>query len=165
MANPNRPFGFEVITSDGKEIRTRRYKKSAGIIYPGDVLKLLSTGDCNVAAAGDAMIGVCAAYAASADTDVLVYDDPQLEFITQMTGSFAAADVNLNANIDATTGDTALKQSKNSLDTATQAVTATLQFKILGVLSRGDNAVGNYCIVRCRPNNHVLKGGTGAAGV
>jgi hypothetical protein len=111
------------------------------------------------------MIGVAAEYRVSADTEISVYDDPHTEFVAQVSGSFAAADVGQNADVLATTGDTALKSSKQQIESVSMGTTATLQFKILGLLVKGDNAVGTNAIVRVKPNNHILKGGTGTQGI
>lgn len=158
MANPNAPFGFMVQKTEGKENRVTKYVKATGIIYPGDVLKLQSTGDVTVAAAGDRMIGVAAEYRASADTEIAVYDDPDCEFFAQCSADYADADVGQNANIVATTGNTTLKSSKQAV-LSTFATTDTHQFKLLGLLSRGENAVGSYAIVKVRPNSHTFKNG------
>ncbi len=165
MANPNGPFGFQPVTVDGKECRVKKYAKASGIVYPGDVLVLGSAGTVAVAATGQAMIGVAAEYRASDATEIMVYDDPHTEFVAQMSGSFAAADVGQNCDTLATTGNTTLKSSKQQLESVSMGTTATLQWKILGLFAKGENVVGANAIVRCKPNNHVLKGGTGTAGV
>lgn len=158
MANPNKPFGFQVLNTEGKEARVRYYAKTASaVIYPGDVLKMVAAGTVEPAAAGDVMIGVAMIYSAAADTSkVAVVDDADAVFAVQMSGTYADADAGLNANIVATTGDTVLKLSKMALNTTGADVTATLQFKILGLLEKGENAVGNYAIVRVKPNHHAF---------
>lgn len=166
MANPDNPFGLTLIQAEGKECRVRVYAKdTSAAIYPGDVVKLQAAGDVIVAASGDAMVGVAAEYKAAADTSISVYDDPNAVFIAQTSGSFAAADVGLNISTLVAAGDATLKQSNHSLDTATAGTTATLQWKILGLYSKGENAVGANAIVRVRPNNHIFKSGTGTSGV
>lgn len=160
MANPNNPFGFQILKTEGKENRVTEYLKSAVALYAGDAVKMTAAGVVAVAAAGDIIIGVVAEYAAAAAAKVAVYDDPEAIFKVQMSGVFAAADVGLNANIIATAGDASLLRSKQSLDTATQDVTATLQFKIVGLLNQGENAVGAQAIVRVKPNSHFFKAGT-----
>jgi hypothetical protein len=164
MANPNKAFGFQVVTVDGKECRAKKYIKATGIVYPGDVLVLGSAGTVSVAATGQAMVGVAAEYRASADTDIMVYDDPSAEFVAQVSGSFALADIGQNADVLATTGNTTLKSSKQQIESVSMGTTSTLQWKILGLYNKGDNAVGANAIVRVRPNNHVLKS-AGTTGV
>lgn len=159
MANANNPFGFEVLKTEGKECRAKSYAKSASIIYMGDALKLVAAGTVEVAAAGDRIIGVAAEYKAAADASVLVYDDPEAVFYAQVSGDFAAADVGQNANIVANAGNATLKQSNHTLD-STFATTATHQFKLLGLLERGENAVGSYALVKVKPNSHEFKAGT-----
>lgn len=159
MANPNNPFGFACLQSEGKENRARVYAKdTSAAIYPGDVVKMQSDGTVIVAAAGDAILGVCAAYQAAADTTIKVYDDPNQDFFVQASGDFQTTDVGSNANIVATAGDSTLKQSNHAL-LSSYLTTSTLQFKVLGLLSRGVNAVGSYAVVRVRPNSHAYKAG------
>lgn len=163
MANPNAPFGFQILTTGGKENRITVYAKGSGIIYPGDVVKMNSSGQAVVAAAGDVMLGVAAEYKASADTSIAVYDDPNSIFMAQADADFQLVDVGQNANITATTGDTSLKRSKNDIDVASFGTSGALQFKILGLLSRGENAVGSYAIVKVKPNSHFFA--SGVAGI
>ena len=159
MANANNPFGFALTKSEGKECRVKKYIKAAGAIYPGDVVKLQASGDVVVAAAGDVILGVAAEYVASAGTEVLVYDDPEAEFMVQCSGTFALADIGLNADIVANSADSTLKMSNHALDLTTKAVTSTLQFKIVGFMSKGENEVGASSIVRVKPNAHQFKAG------
>lgn len=161
MANTNTPFGFVLIREEGKEARVRYYEKAASAIYQGDVVKLNSSGTVEVAAAGDQVLGVAAKTESAASTDkIAVFDDPEAEFMVQVSGIYAAADVGQNANIVATAADTSLNRSKHNLDTASQDTTSTLQFKILGLMDKGENAVGSYSIVRVKPNNHAFNAGT-----
>ena len=160
MANPNNAFGFEVLQTEGKENRVRKYAKTAGTaLYPGDAVKLVSAGTVSIAAAGDQIVGVCSEYRAAADTEVNVYDDPHMEFFAQCSADFAAADVGQNANIVANAADTTLKQSNHTIDSASFGTESAKQFKILGLLAKGENAVGSYAMVRVMPNNHAFKTG------
>lgn len=161
MANANNPFGFALIKTEGKECRVKKYAKTTGAaLFPGDAVKLVSAGTVSVAAAGDAIVGIAAEYVASAGAEIMVYDDPEAEFMVQCEGgAFAAADVGQNINIAANAGDSTLKQSNHTVDIATLATTSTHQFKILGLMDRGENAVGNYAIVRVKPNSHQFKAG------
>lgn len=160
MANANNAFGFEVLQTEGKENRTRKYVKTTGTaLYPGDAVKLISAGTVSIAAAGDQIAGICAEYQPSASAEVNVYDDPDMEFFAQCSADFAAADVGQNANIVANAADTTLKQSNHTIDSASFTTNTATQFKLLGLLVKGENAVGSYAIVRVRPNNHLFKAG------
>jgi hypothetical protein len=159
MANSNNPFGFEPIKSDGKENKVHMYKKAASAIYRGDVLTLTAAGVVQVAAAGQVVCGIAAESKAAADSDIAVYDDPSQEFMVQCSLDFQQTNVGNNADIVANAADSVLSHSKHSIDSASFAVTSTLQFKMLEIHSRGENAAGNYCIVRVKPNNHIKQAG------
>lgn len=159
MANANAPFGFQIVKSDGKENRITQYGKTAVALYAGDVVKMTNTGQVAVAAAGDVIIGVCAEYAAAAATTCAVYDDPDARFMAQADADFQLTDVGQNANITATAADTSLLRSKHDLDVSSFNTTNTLQFKLLGLTSRGENAYGSYAIVTVKPNSHFFASG------
>ena len=102
---------------------------------------------------------------------VLVNDDPaQIYEVEAATGSnaaysFALANVGLNADLTTVAGSTTTGVSAAALDMATAATTATLQWKILGVVQRPDNEpTGNFTKVLVKINNATLGGGTGATG-
>lgn len=163
MANPNNSFGFQILQSEGKENRVREYNKTAAAIYAGDAVKMTNTGAVAVAAAGDVIIGVAAEYKAAADATIAVHDDPNSIFIAQCDGDFQLTDVGQNSNITAVSADTSLKRSKHNIDIASFGVEAEKQFKILGLLDRGENAVGSYAIVKVKPNHHFFA--SGVAGI
>lgn len=109
--------------------------------------------------------------AASTARYVVVNDDPtQVYEVEAVTGSnssysFAAANVGLNADLSTVAGSTTTGLSAAALDMSTAATTATLQFKILGVVQRVDNEpTGNATKVLVKINNATLGGGTGATG-
>ena len=102
---------------------------------------------------------------------VLVADSTDVVYEVEATNagsaySFAVADVGQNANIVAGSGSTTTGSSAHALDLNDKGTTATLPFKVLGVVQRPDNEVtGNYTKVLVALNNSQLKGGTGTAGV
>lgn len=163
MPNPNAPFGFQILKSDGKENRVTEYAKSNAAIYAGDVVALNSSGQVAVAAAGGVVLGVAAEYKAASDTTIAVYDDPNAIFMAQCDADFQLTDVGQNANITATSADTSLKRSKHDIDIASLGTQGEKQFKILGLLDRGENAVGSYAIVKVKPNHHFFA--SGVAGI
>lgn len=165
MANANKPRGFELIGTEGKEVRVRKYTKATGTaLYPGDVVKASSSGEVVIGTASAAtLLGVCAAYAASADTEVLVIDDEQAVFEAMALGDFQQTDIFQNADVNIASADTDLKRSQHSIDMSTKNTTAGLQVKLLGLIDRGENAFGSYARVRCKINNHAFK--AGVAGV
>ena len=149
MANTQNPRGFSPVQPI---LRMRYYAKtSAQIMYPGDALVMRPTGLAHVSAtAGTTFIGVAAAYAATASTTVLVYDDPNQQFYIQDDGdsaTLAAADRGAGMDITVTAGTATWLKSKQALDTSTKnTATAARACLLLGF--HPDDTVGKY--VRCR---------------
>lgn len=109
---------------------------------------------------------------ASTGQYVLVCDSPDVVYeVEASTGanaaySFAVADVGLNADLTTVAGSTTTGTSGASLNMAGAATTATLQWKILGVVQRPDNEItGQYTKVLVKINNAQMGAGTGTAGV
>lgn len=109
---------------------------------------------------------------ASTGQYVLVCDSPDVVYeVEAATGanaaySFAVADVGLNADLTTVAGSTTTGTSAASLNMAGAANTATLQWKILGVVQRPDNEItGQYTKVLVKINNAQMGAGTGTAGV
>jgi len=109
---------------------------------------------------------------ASTGQYVLVCDSPDVVYeVEASTGanaaySFAVADVGLNADLTTVAGSTTTGTSGASLNMAGAANTATLQWKILGVVQRPDNEItGQYTKVLVKINNAQMGAGTGTAGV
>jgi hypothetical protein len=104
---------------------------------------------------------------AAAQTDVwyaLVADDPDIIFEVQEIGTgtqLAATDVGLNTNLVLGTGNGFV--SGWLLDNGTEAVTATLQCRLLGLARRADNAFGAYAKWLVKINAHEL--GSNTAGL
>lgn len=163
MANADRPNGFR---PQGEILRVRPYKAS-GVIYPGDAVTQEAGGRVGAAAATNALIGVAATYASGADVEVLVYDHPDQLFVGQCDGADvdAQTDIGLNYSILATAGNSTYKLSRMEVDSSTQATTAALELKVLGIDRAIDNALGEFCKVVVKINNHQLSGGTGTLGV
>jgi hypothetical protein len=112
--------------------------------------------------------------AASTAQYVMVCDAPDVIYEVEGTTGGSAytyllADVGLNADgYFGGAGSTATGNSAVSLDLATKAATATLQFKILGAVQRVDNETvsGTSTAVKylVKLNNATLGNGTGATG-
>lgn len=103
---------------------------------------------------------------------VLVCDSPDVVYeVEAVTGSnasysFAVADIGLNADLSTVAGSTTTGTSAAALNMATAATTATLQWKILGVVQRPDNEVtGASTKVLVKINNAQMSAGTGTAGL
>ncbi len=103
---------------------------------------------------------------------VLVCDAPDVVYeVEAVTGSnasysFAVADVGQNADLSTVAGSTVTGTSAAALDMATKNTTATLQWKILGVVQRPDNEItGASTKVLVKINNAQMAAGTGTAGI
>lgn len=98
-----------------------------------------------------------------------VITDPAAIYEVQMDdvdATLAVTDVGYNADVIVAAGNTTTGASGMELDTGTVQNTATLQFKIIDIVSRPDNTSGSVNQkVHVLINNHVYKGHTGTAGV
>lgn len=159
MANTNKPQGFELAQSEGKEYRTRAYRKKTGdVIAIGDPVAIANTGDVELFDNGDTsgLLGVSLEYKAATDTsDILICDDPEAVYEVMVLGDFQLADIFQNADVDA--GTVANKRSGAALSGL--GTGATLPFKIIGLAAREGNEVGSFARVLVKPNQHAFKAG------
>lgn len=145
----------------GEPMRLNAYV-SGGAIKIGDFVTLNAAGQVVVATASQALLGVCMAVASASGQSVQVADHPDQMYIvtSSSTTPSAQTDFNLNYNIVANT--TTGPEGNHTIDGASGATTATLPLKALMPSPMQFAAAGTaVCII----NNHVLKGGTGTAGV
>lgn len=161
MANVSRPDGLKPA---GRVIRLTRYLAS-GTIYPGDLVKLDSSGGVTACSAGDAAVGVSAEYGVATDS-INVWDHPDQLFEAQADDSTidAQTDLNLNYNIVAGSPNTTYRRSGMQIDASTQATNSNQQLKVLSVVPRPSNDLGDAVKCVCTINNHQHKGGTGTLG-
>lgn len=103
---------------------------------------------------------------------VLVCDAPDVVYeVEAVTGanasySFAVADVGQNADLATVAGSIVTGTSAAALDMSTKNTTATLQWKVLGVVQRPDNEItGASTKVLVKINNAQMAAGTGTAGI
>lgn len=186
MANTNAPNGFTPVKHlSGGDIRADERKIASGsstAIYNGDLVKLLTTGYIDVAAAGDTgIIGVfqgvqftdangspqflpywpaAQTTLGSADAKAFVFTDPHIVYEAQGTTgtSLTQAMVGANADITATTGNTLTKRSKHSIDLSTVA-SGTAQVRILELAPGSE--LGDAARVLCIINEHQLRSTSG----
>ena len=150
-------------------------KATAGAAVLGVVVGVINTKFDPVAgrmSAGSVALDTPVYRPASTGQYVLVCDSPDVVYeVEAVTGanaaySFAAADVGLNADLSTVAGSTVTGNSGAALNMATAAATATLQFKIVGVVPRPDNeTTGAATKVLVKINNAQLSAGTGTAGL
>lgn len=103
------------------------------------------------------------------DRYLLVVDDPQVIYEVQLAGAGPVAAavttaVGLNGQFTITAGNTASGASGMQLDSAGQAVTATLPLKIIGLPNRPDNIPGDAFVSYYVKLNSATFGSLGTTG-
>lgn len=163
MANPNAPFGFRPWNhgSGGTPGRLTEYTLSTAYntaLFQGDLVKTDGSGNINIAAAGNQVVGVFwgVKYVASDGSYVfkknwvastpeqsgsvikaLVFDDPQQLFVAQSVGSMTAADVGQFCDVDTSVSGNATTGQSAQQTSATGGSETT--FKIVKVIAARDN--------------------------
>jgi len=163
----------------------------ATALYRGDPVTILADGTLGVGVAGAACVGVFwgvkfidntgrvrfenfwpgnPGVLTGSTVEALVIDDPDTVFSVQETNNLGAAgtnltlaDVGLNINFLYTAGTPATGNSAVSIDNTTDAVTSTLNCKILSLDPTPGNAVGAFANWLVIFNNHRYR--SGIAGV
>tara|TARA_R100001510_G_C7653354_1_gene211507 strand:+ start:1870 stop:2445 length:576 start_codon:yes stop_codon:yes gene_type:complete len=92
-----------------------------------------------------------------------VLDDPNQLFVIQSDEDIVQADFGKNADVTVGTGSTTTGVSAMELDSSTIATTAALNLKLIGIYDTPGNALGNFCEVVVKINEH-LYGSAGVAG-
>lgn len=151
----------------------------ATIIAPGDIVRFTGTSRADgvaevdvVTATGQQVAGVVAAVdyqvagenltytglAASTAGTLQIHTSPDILYTVPATATLAAADVGLNADADfvAATRSGVLDISNVRLNSASKNTTATLQFRIEGLLPDAAGVLGNVALVRI--NNQSATG-------
>lgn len=183
MANADTPFGLKPVrylSGAPYNGAFNAYSTAAGdstAIFIGDPVTLSGTSqtingatyaDVDQAASTDVVVGVVVGVkpvtadstkyrAGSTQRIVYVADDPNLLFeIQEVSGGTAltANDIGLNANFVVGSGSTVTGMSGVELNNATEADTNTLDLKIVGIVNREDNAVGEHAKWLVRLNKH-----------
>lgn len=151
----------------------------ATAIFIGDLVTLTGTSDTRgiptveQADAGDVVLGVCIGVravtqestvfrAASTERYIFVEDSPEVVYEIQedsVGGALTADSVGLNANFIVGTGSTSTGISAMELDSNTAATTATLPLKILRLVDREDNEIGDQAKWEVRLNSHRFRAG------
>jgi hypothetical protein len=161
MANPDNPTGFSFTSlNNPNPPDTKTYVKLVGVgtaIFQQDLVfhaasSSLSEGKGAITPLGTpgstVIMGVALNRgAASLKTRHSVIVDPRAEFIAQDDGDTNGVDVtqaNFNGNASLGAGDATTGYSGHEIDEGTLAVTATLDFQLIGLapIAKGDNAFG-----------------------
>ncbi|MCR5876938.1 hypothetical protein [Phenylobacterium sp. J367] len=183
MANADTPFGLKPVRHrNGAPYNGafRVYSVAAGnatAIFVGDLVTGAGTAqtidgvvysDVVQSATGDIFQGVVVGVlpvtqdslkyrAASTQRLLAVADDPDLLFeIQEVSGGtpLAANDIGFNANVVVGSGSTVTGLSGMELNNATEATTNTLDVKIVGLVNRADNEVGEHAKWLVALNRH-----------
>lgn len=98
---------------------------------------------------------------------VAVVDDPGVIFEVQEDSSTAltADEVGCNADLTTESGNTTTGLSTVEINCATETTTSTLEVKILRLVDREDNELGDHAKWLVMFNSHELGQGLGSAGV
>lgn len=149
-------------------------------VYVGDPVKLAGSADARgiptvaKASSTNVMVGVVVGVepetadslryrAASTGRYVFVADDPELLFEIQedsVGGALAVTSVGLNVNFADAGGSTVTGFSGLEIDSSTAATTATLDFQLVRMVDREDNAIGDNAKWLVKLNNHQFVDGT-----
>lgn len=192
MANTSRINGFRpVMHLNGSPYngQARKYfipSSDGTAVYVGDVVKLAGSADTDgtcatVALCGaiDVPVGIVVSIerdatdlsisglyrAASTARYVWVADSPDLVMeVEASNGTPAATDIGLNASHATGTPSTTTAKSGAYIDFGTEATTSTLNFRILGFVSRPDNEVGASAKLLVGFNVHQF-GSVGTTGI
>ena len=181
MANVDAAFGAKPVRHlTGGVIRATEYKivkEYAANVFTGDFVQLAATGYVQVGAATNRLLGVFngCKYTASngevvfkrywptgtttlndGDVTAYVYDDPNIVWAIQSSGSADFADIGNLADIVAGTGSTSTGQSAFEISGTTGTGTAGL--RILGLYNEPKNAYGTNGVLEAVIWEHELIG-------
>lgn len=183
MANVDAPFGAKLVghtSGSPLNARIRQYTATtATAVFPGDFVKMVDAGTVEVAAAGDALLGVCVGVVptytdlslkykpANTAGTLLVCDDPNAEYEIQEDGDGAGAGaaittaaIGSNGDIVATAGSTTRGMSQMELDSSDvllkDTTPASAQLRVVASVNRIDSETGNFGKWIVRINEHQL---------
>jgi hypothetical protein len=163
LANLNNPVGFR----PHGPVRRAVPHVSGGAVYPGDCVKMDSTGRVVVSAAAEAIYGVALEYASAAGISILVSCDPEQLYLANAHGSSISAQTNVGnvCDILATAGSSTYKVSRMEIDDSSLATGGAKQLVLVGIETRPDNALGAYVDAIVKINQHQVFGKDSFAGV
>jgi len=186
MANKDAAFGLKPIgkvgqNRDSQGLSEYSIAASSSAIYFNDPVIMAATGEVQVAAAGNVLLGSLGGIfftdastskptyanhldASNTATDIVgfVSDDPYERFEVQSDDATAAADVGLNADIVYAAGSSPNYVSKVELDHS-DLKTGTAQLRVLAISKDIENNEAGSANVNLvvMINEHFLKGTTG----
>jgi hypothetical protein len=182
MANVNSPYGLRALGNLSATGAQKQYgytinDNQAGAIFQGDLVTVVSgylvkfVPNSNVSAVG--VFNGCfyndpttqkptwknyypgSINITSGSIVASVIDDPNQLFTIQVNGTMTQAAIGNNADVtDSTTGSTITGVSAMTLNFATQATSAALNLKIVGLFETPNNALGANAQVVVKINEH-----------
>jgi hypothetical protein len=165
---PQRNSAYRIASGYGSNIFTGSLVKSTGttkqiaLAAPGDRAVGVFIGCEYVDANGDTRFSPYwpASTTLKTGTECIAYvvDDPLAVFEVQASLGFALADIGAVADVTAEAGVTRTGKSTMKLDSATISATGSAQLKILDLVRRPDNEIGNYARALVMINEHELRG-------
>jgi len=186
MANKDAAFGLKAIgkvgqNRDNQGLSEYSIAASSDAIYQWDPVQMAATGEVEVAAAGDVLLGSLNGVfytdastskptwanhlaASNTATDIVgfVSDDPYERFEIQSDAALAVAEIGMNADIVYAAGSSPNFVSKVELDHS-DLKTATAQLRVIGISKDPENneagAADTNAVVII--NEHFLKGTVG----
>lgn len=168
MANVNNPHGLNPLFTNlqGGAPAIQRFSKLssyATAIFLNDPVNRVSGGALQASATPGTTLytGVSLQYSAASLADTIaVCTDPQALYEGQCSGSLAATDMGLNANLVAGAGSATTKQSGWQIDDSTKATTSTLDVHLLNSWGSIDNAYGANARIEVIFNKQRMNGAT-----
>ncbi len=164
MANANNPFGFLPLgrSNAGGNLQYRERNVVVGYATAfrvGDLFNRVADGSIERSITpGTTLISgvVITPNPASTAGNVLTLEDPNQILIAQANGSLALADMGLNANC-VLANTAGARKSEDMIDSATEAVSATLDFHLLERVDSPDNEFASaYVKVAVMFNKHRM---------
>jgi len=164
MSNVDNPHGLRSLmrTLSGGLPLIEEFDKAVGYgtaIFMNDAVNRAADNSIEASATPGTTLysGVSLNYgAASTATKHQVIVSPDALFEAQADGSLALADMGLNANLILGAGSTTTLQSGHEINSATEAVTASLDVHLLHKLNVPDNDYGDYVRVEIVFNKHRM---------
>ena len=141
----------------GRVLSMHEYLATASaVIYPGDLVKMSPSGRVLAASAGSTqLVGVAVQYKKSTGTTVLVYDDPDQNYMVQDDASgltvLITTHIGQNADVLATAGNATLLKSQHELTRSDAYASTASNLRILGIVS----VTGANSLVRVMINEHA----------
>ncbi|MBT9169403.1 MAG: hypothetical protein DDT19_02762 [Syntrophomonadaceae bacterium] len=156
----NAPFGFRPLQS-GARIRKYRVPATNLAIHVGDVLRMTPTGEVDLLTApGDWVSGIAAEFkAASSGGDILVFDNPDEEFVVQSTGTASMLQTHVGNLINPSIagGNPTTRISRHGVDIATVGTSSALTFIIKALSDDYGNVPGQFARVVVTTNRHLFR--------